>query len=139
VVADPDLLYRMSRLNDLFGVIPAHTTERLSVRALDHLDLMAARTRRILGVTIAGVNAFLASREDLGCQPVDGGMTAFPGVLRRDADGLCRRLRERHDTTVVPGGFFGMPGCFRVALGCAPEALAGGLERLGRALDEASG
>jgi aspartate/methionine/tyrosine aminotransferase len=135
VVADPDLVYRMSRLNDLFGVIPAHAAERLSVMALDHLDLMAARTRRILEVNTAGVNAFLASREDLACQPVEAGMTAFPQLLRGDVDGLCQRLRERHETTVAPGRFFGMPGHFRLALGCAPEVLEGGLERLGRALD----
>ena len=37
-VADPDLARRMWRLDDLFGVIPAHPAERLSVVALDHLD-----------------------------------------------------------------------------------------------------
>ena len=47
-----------------------------------------------------------------------------------------RRLRDRHETTVVPGRFFGAPGHFRLALGCLPETLEGGLERLARALDE---
>ncbi len=136
VVADPDLVYRMSRLNDLFGVIPAHAAERLSVVALDHLDLMAARTRRILEINIGRVNTFLESREEIACEPVDEGMTALPRLLRGDVEGLCRSLRERHETTVVPGRFFGMPSHFRLALGCNPEVLAGGLERLGRALDE---
>jgi aspartate/methionine/tyrosine aminotransferase len=137
VVADPDLAYRISRLNDLFGVIPAHAAERLSVAALDHLDLVSARARRILEANTARVNAFLVAREDLAGPPVDGGMTAFPRLLHDDVEGLCRRLRERHETTVVPGRFFGVPGHFRLALGCAPEVLAGGLERLSRALDEA--
>jgi aspartate/methionine/tyrosine aminotransferase len=136
VVADPDLAYRMSRLNDLFGVIPAHAAERLSVVALDHLDLMSARARRILEINTAGVNAFLTARDELACLPVDGGMTAFPRLLRGEVDELCRRLRESHEATVVPGGFFGMPHHFRLALGCDPEILAGGLERLGRTLDE---
>jgi len=48
-----------------------------------------------------------------------------------------RRLRDRHETTVVPGRFFGAPGHFRLALGYSPETLEGGLERLARALDEA--
>jgi aspartate/methionine/tyrosine aminotransferase len=135
-VSDPDLAYRMSRLNDLFGVIPAHAAERLSVVALDRLGLMAARTRRILEVNTADVNAFLASREDLACPPVDAGMTAFPRLLRGDVDGLCRRLREFQGTTVVPGRFFGAPAHFRLSLGCAPEILTGGLERLGRTLDD---
>ncbi len=48
IVAEPDLARRMWRLNDLFGVIPAHPAERLSVLALDRLDRIAARARRIL-------------------------------------------------------------------------------------------
>jgi hypothetical protein len=135
-VADPDLARRMWRLNDLFGVIPAHPAERLSVIALDHLDRVAARARAILEANADGANAFLAARPDLACAPVDGGMIAFPRLLRGDVESLSRRLRERHETTVVPGRFFGAPAHFRLALGCAPETLEGGLERLARALDE---
>jgi aspartate/methionine/tyrosine aminotransferase len=127
----------MWRLDDLFGVIPAHPAERLSVVALDHLDRVAERARRILETNTDGVNAFLAARPDLACAPVDGGMVAFPRLLRGDVDALCRRLREGHETTVVPGRFFGAPGHFRLSLGCAPETLEGGLERLAAALDEA--
>ncbi len=136
-MADPDLARRMWRLNDLFGVIPAHPAERLSVTALDQLPRIAARARAILETNADGANAFLAARPDLACPPVDGGMIAFPRLLRGDVDDLCRRLRENHETTVVPGRFFGAPGHFRLALGCPPETLAGGLERLARALDEA--
>jgi len=136
-VADPDLARRMWRLNDLFGVNAAHPAERLSVLALDHLSRIAARARRILETNADGANAFLAARPDLACSPVDGGMIAFPRLLRGDVEDLCRRLRDRHETTVVPGRFFGAPGHFRLALGCPPETLEGGLERLARALDEA--
>ncbi|HXK09995.1 MAG TPA: pyridoxal phosphate-dependent aminotransferase [Vicinamibacteria bacterium] len=137
VVADPDLARRMWRLNDLFGVIPAHPAERLSVIALDHLGPIAARARAILEANTEGANAFLAARPDLACPPVDGGMMAFPRLLRGDAESLCRRLRDRHETTVVPGRFFGAPSHFRLALGCALETFEGGLLRLSRALDEA--
>lgn len=135
-VADPDLAHRMWRLNDLFGVIPAHPAERLSVVALDHLDHVAARARRILETNADGANAFLAARPDLACSPVDGGMIAFPRLLRGDVERLCHRLREAYETTIVPGRFFGAPGHFRLALGCLPETLEGGLERLAAALDE---
>ena len=136
-VADPDLARRMWRLNDLFGVIPAHPAERLSIVALDHLDLIAARARAILEANTDGANAFLATRPDLACPPVDGGIIAFPRLLRGDVESLCRRLRERHETTVVPGRFFGAPSHFRLALGCSRETFEEGLERLARALDEA--
>jgi aspartate/methionine/tyrosine aminotransferase len=136
-VADPDLARRMWRLNDLFGVNAAHPAERLSVVALDRLPRIAARARKILERNADGANAFLAARPDLACARVDGGMIAFPRLLRGDVESLCRRLRERYETTVVPGRFFGAPAHFRLALGCLPETLEGGLERLARALDEA--
>jgi hypothetical protein len=52
---------------------------------------------------------------------------------------LCALLREKYETTVVPGHFFEMPDHFRIGIGCASEALEGGLERLGAALDELTG
>ena len=137
-VADRALAHRMWRLNDLFGVNAAHPAERLSVVALDHLPRIASRARRILETNADGANAFLAARPDLACSRVDGGMIAFPRLLRGDVETLCRLLRERHETTVVPGRFFGAPAHFRLALGCLPETLEGGLERLARALDEAA-
>jgi aspartate/methionine/tyrosine aminotransferase len=135
-VGDPDLVRRMWRLNDLFGVVPVHPGERLSVLALDRLESLAARSRAILERNRAAVNAFLDRRPDLSCPKVDAGMIAFPRLLRGDVDGLCESLRSRYETTVVPGRFFGAPQHFRVALGGAPDVLEGGLERLGRALDE---
>jgi aspartate/methionine/tyrosine aminotransferase len=134
-VAPADLARRMWRLNDLFGVIPAHPAEQLSVVALDRLDRIAERTRQILLPNIESVNAFLAARPELACAPVDGGIIAFPRLLRGDVESLCTRLRERYETTVVPGRFFGAPGHFRLALGGEPAMLAEGLARLGRALD----
>jgi aspartate/methionine/tyrosine aminotransferase len=135
-VASPDLVYRMWRLNDLFGVVAAHPAERLSVFALDRLDRLAARARHILETNTRAANAFLGARADLECAPVDGGIIAFPRLARGDVETLCTRLRERYETAVVPGRFFGAPRHFRVALGASPETLVAGLERLGRALDE---
>jgi aspartate/methionine/tyrosine aminotransferase len=135
-VASPELVHRMWRLNDLFGVVPAHPAERLSVLALDRLDRLAARARGILETNTRTANAFLERRPDLECAPVDGGIIAFPRLGHGDVEALCTRLRERYETTVVPGRFFGAPRHFRIALGGEPPTLEGGLERLGRALDE---
>jgi len=137
-VADAELVRRMWRLNDLFGVVPAHPAERLSVIALDHLDRVAARARRLLETNRAVANRFLAGRAELECAPVDGGTIAFPRLRRGTVESLCERLRARYETTVVPGRFFGAEDHFRLSLGCAPATLEGGLERLARALDEAS-
>jgi aspartate/methionine/tyrosine aminotransferase len=138
IVAEPDLARRMWRLNDLFGVVPAHPAERLSVVALDRLDRVAERARRILETNKEGVSAFLAARPELACEPVDGGMIAFPRLLKGDVESLCELLRERFETTVVPGRFFGVPDHFRLAIGAEPEVVAEGLARLGQALDTTS-
>lgn len=135
VVAPPDLARRIWRLNDLFGVVAPHPAERLSVVALERLERPAARARRILETNAAALATFLAAREaDLDCAPAEDGMIAFPRLRDGDVEALCESLR-RLETTVVPGRFFGEGSRFRLAIGCAPQVLQAGLERLARALD----
>ncbi len=45
VIAAPDLARRIWRLNDLFGSVAAHTAERMSVMAFDHLERFRERAR----------------------------------------------------------------------------------------------
>ena len=113
-VADPDLARRMWRLNDLFGVIPAHPAERLSVTALDHLPRIAARARAILETNADGANAFLAARPDLDCPPVDGGMIrvppAPPGGRGRPLPAPPGESRDRPSFPVASSGLPGTSG-----------------------------
>jgi hypothetical protein len=55
----------MWRLNDLFGVMPAHPAELLSVVALDNLQQIAARAKAHLDTNRALLKEFLDSRKDL--------------------------------------------------------------------------
>ena len=55
------------------------------------------------------------------------------------ADALCLRLRERYETSLVPGRFFGAQGYFRVGLCSDPALFPEGLARLGSALDDLRG
>jgi aspartate/methionine/tyrosine aminotransferase len=48
VLATRELAQRMWHINDLYGVNAAHPAERLSAIALDHLDRVAARAKKIL-------------------------------------------------------------------------------------------
>ena len=48
-------------------------------------------------------------------------------------------LRERYDTSVVPGRFFDEPEHVRIGLGGPPDDLEEGLRRLGMALDDLAG
>jgi aspartate/methionine/tyrosine aminotransferase len=53
-----------------------------------------------------------------------------------DSGNLCDLLREKYETSVVPGKFFELPAHFRIGLGGETETLTEGLRRLGAALDE---
>jgi aspartate/methionine/tyrosine aminotransferase len=136
ILAEPELTRKMWRLNDLFGVIPAHPAERLSVIALAHLDRIAARAKTLLEINRALLNEFLGSRTDLEAARVEFGTIGFPHLKQGSVESLCQLLRKKYETTVVPGKFFEMPEHFRVGIGCNTEMLMGGLERLGAALDE---
>ena len=134
IVAAPELVERFWRLNELFGVAQAHSTERLSLMALNRLDEIAAASRGHLTHNRALANAFLASRDELECTPMTGGITAFPRLLRGDPDMLNRLLRERYDSSIVPGRFFGLADHFRIGVGQPTGIVEAGLERLGAAL-----
>src|SRR5262245_59552669 len=47
VLAQPELAWKMRRLNDLYGATPVHPGELLSVVAFQHLSLLRERARRI--------------------------------------------------------------------------------------------
>jgi aspartate/methionine/tyrosine aminotransferase len=139
ILAEPELARRMWRLNDLFGVIPAHCAERLSVIALAHLDRIAAKSRTRLDANRIALNRFLDSCEGLIAPRLEWGTTAFPRLVRGSVEDLCSLLREKYETTVVPGKYFEMPDHFRIGLGGEAGMLIEGLARLGAAIAELSG
>ncbi len=139
VLARPGLAERMWRLNDLFGVIPAHAAERLSVIALDHLEEIAAHARALLETNRGLLNRFLDSRKDLLAVRTEAGTIVFPQLPGGHVDGFCQLLRERYETSVAPGRFFEMPQHFRLGIGGETQVVAEGLERLSAALDEFAG
>ncbi|HYL10553.1 MAG TPA: pyridoxal phosphate-dependent aminotransferase [Candidatus Acidoferrales bacterium] len=136
ILAAPPLAERMWRLKDIFENIPAHIAERLSVIALDRLAEPQARAKALLDKNRPLLDRFLDSRRDLEAVRPPAGTIVFPRLRRGSADDFCRLLREKYDTSVVPGRFFEMPGHFRIGIGGDTATLAAGLERIGAALDE---
>ncbi|MFD1611602.1 pyridoxal phosphate-dependent aminotransferase [Sphingomonas tabacisoli] len=135
IIASPELAERMWRLNELFAVAQSHAAERLALIAFEHLHEVASANAALLQHNRALANAFFASRDDLECSPMTGGITAFPRLISGDVNALYRLLVERYDTSIVPGRFFGAAGHFRLGVGQPTEIVAAGLERLGAALD----
>jgi aspartate/methionine/tyrosine aminotransferase len=135
ILAAPELAEKMWRLNELFGVAQAHADERLSCLALERLDEVAAGLPALLARNRALANEFFESRGDLEVAPMLHNVTAFPRLLRGDVEALHAALRERYDTAIVPGRFFGLADHFRIGVGGPSEMVEAGLERLGAALD----
>jgi hypothetical protein len=138
ILAEPELARRMWRLNDLFAATPAHPAERMSVIAFDHLAQFRERTRTLLRANRKLLDEFLDSREDLECFRPPAGSVAFPRLTSGDTAAFVRLLREKYETSVVPGEFFEAPRHFRLGIGGETSTLREGLARLGAALDEFS-
>jgi len=136
ILAEPELAKSMWRLNDLFAATPVHAGERLSVLALQQLPAIAERSRRRLDENRELLNQFLDGRDDLEAVRPQFGSIMFPRVKQGTAERLIQLLREKYETSVVPGSFFEMPAHFRIGLGGDTETLIAGLDRLGSALDE---
>jgi aspartate/methionine/tyrosine aminotransferase len=138
IFAEAELARRMWLLNDLFASTPVHSGERLSVVALQQLEEIGEYAKQLLDRNRTILNEFLDTREDLEVVRPEFGTVMFPRVRQGTSERLCRLLREKYETSVVPGRFFEMPEHFRVGIAGETDVLKVGLERLASALDEIS-
>jgi aspartate/methionine/tyrosine aminotransferase len=127
IFAPPDIAERLWRLSDLFDSLPSHPAELLSVIAFRQLDRLRGLARSLMET----------NRALYGSTAPKYGTVAFPRVSGIAADALCDLLRERHETTVVPGRFFEMSDRIRISLVAQPDILREGLARIERALHDA--
>ena len=134
ILAQPDLAWKMKRLNDLYSATPVHPGELLSVAAFQHLDLLRDRARRIVEADRKLLRDFLKLQTSLSAVSTPWGTTSFPRLVNRKTDAFLERLRSDFDTSAVPGRFFEMPDHFRIGMGVNTEMLAEGLNRIGCAL-----
>jgi aspartate/methionine/tyrosine aminotransferase len=137
IVAEASLARQIWLLNDLFGATPVHAAERLSVLAHKQIDQIVQGAQTLLKKNRALLNDFLNTRKDLETIRPDSGTIMFPRWTKQPtAEVLCELLRDKYETSVVPGKFFEMPAHFRIGMGNDSETMAEGLRRLGAALDE---
>jgi aspartate/methionine/tyrosine aminotransferase len=134
ILAQPDLAWKIRRLNDLFGSVPVHPGEFLSVAAFKNLPALRQRAKRLVDRDRAALASFSANGERLSAVETPSGTTVFPRLRSGDVDSFVERLRNDFETTVVPGRFFEMPDHFRIGMGVDNEMFAEGLSRIGKAL-----
>ncbi len=133
VLADAELTTKMLRLNDLFGVNNPYVTDQISCVALAKLPQIAKWSRELLARNGALANEFLAATPELISEPLSVGTVLFPRI-EFDADRFCRLLREKFETVVTPGQFFGAPDHLRIGVGGDPTIFGEGLNRLHEAV-----
>ena len=136
ILAAPDLAERIWHINDLFGNIPPHSAELMSIIALENLPAIGQRSRNLLATNRALLDQFLNSRADLALLRPPAGTVIFPRLTKGNTGKFIELLREKYETEVVPGRFFEMPDHFRLGIGGETEMLRAGLERMSSALDE---
>jgi len=134
ILAQPDLAWKMRRLNDLYSATPVYPGELLSVVAFQHLDLLRERARRIAEADRKLLRDFLKQESAVSAVDTKWGTTSFVHLKNGNVDAFLERLRSDFDTSAVPGRFFEMPGHFRIGMGVNMEMFAEGLNRISRAL-----
>jgi aspartate/methionine/tyrosine aminotransferase len=139
ILAPPQLAKQIWLLDDLFAASPAHSAERMSVTALDRLEGFRNRARALLQINRGLLDAFLDSRADLECFRPLTSTVVFPRLPCTDSERFFKLLREKYQTTVVPGKFFEMPQHFRLGIGGETGELSAGLDCLAAALDKVAG
>lgn len=135
ILAEPELARRMYRLNDLFGVNNPYVTDQISCLAFEHLHHIAQWSRELLDRNHALANEFLESNSALPYDALKTGTVLFPKI-EFPVDEFCSLLRERYETVVTPGKFFGAPDRVRIGIGGETGILAEGLNRIQQALNE---
>jgi len=135
VLAAPEIVKKIYRLNDLFGVNNPYVTDQISCVALAHLPEIARWSKELLAKHRAIANDFLAATQALETEPLTAGTVIFPRVPV-PVDKLCHLLREKYETVITPGDFFGAPDRVRIGIGGETATFSEGLARVGQALNE---
>jgi aspartate/methionine/tyrosine aminotransferase len=93
ILAQPDLARAMWQLNDLFASIPAHPAELLSVIALENLDQVCQRARKIVEHDRVVLAEFLCNHKSVSTPRTEFGTTAILRLVNGNVDQFLSRLR----------------------------------------------
>src|SRR5437773_5212356 len=92
ILAQPDLAWKMRRLNDLYSATPVHAGELLSVAAFQHLNLLRERARRIVEADRKLLREFLEKQPEVSAVSTNWGTTCFLGLRQSNVDEFLWRL-----------------------------------------------
>jgi aspartate/methionine/tyrosine aminotransferase len=136
ILAQPDLAWKMRRLNDLYSATAVYPGLLLSVAAFKHLNLLREKARRIVEADRKLLRDFLVKESAVSAVWTEWGTTSFVQLLDRNVDEFLQTLRAEFDTSAVPGRFFEMSDHFRIGMGVNTEMFCEGLKRISHAISQ---
>src|SRR4051812_28386087 len=86
VLAEPDLAWKIRHFNDLFGSVPVHPGEQLSVAAFRKLPLLRQTGASLVKADRNLLAEFFAEESSLRAVPTSHGTTSFPRLLKGDVN-----------------------------------------------------
>ncbi len=136
ILAEEKLAESMWRLIDLFYATPVHASELMSIHVFRKMDWIRDRAKRIITSNNETIRNFFSTCDELVPPKDCYGLVAFPKLISVNADDFSAQLRNRFETSVVPGRFFETPEHIRIGLGIPPDMLTEGLKNIRAALDK---
>jgi hypothetical protein len=137
MLAPRPLIPLLKRIVDHVFVEHVFIAEQMAAAVFPLLDGLRRRNNAGLAENRRTVREFLDGEPRLEWVRPAGGIVCFPRLRGpRTGDELAEILARRHGISIVPGRFFEDGRHFRLGFGISPEALAKGLDAVGRALDE---
>lgn len=137
ILAQPALAKRMRRIIDYTNVEGTYVGEEIAYRMFGYLDVIKEKNRKLADRNKSLVRDLINQEPFLDwVEPADG-VVCFPRIKSGlTGDELARRLRDDHDTAVVPGRFFEQPQHFRIGFGDDSNTLTKGLANIRKVLRE---
>jgi DNA-binding transcriptional MocR family regulator len=115
-----------------FSISNTTTGEILSEIAIRKRDVVLGKTQATASRNLCLLDRFMADHRDvLGWIPPQGGMTAFPWLVREEnARPFCQAATER-GILLAPGDCFDAPSHFRLGFAAAGDNFSKALDRFG--------
>jgi hypothetical protein len=136
-ISSRNMAERLRRTRDVIDNASSAPADLLAAHAFQSLPRLAERARALLTANVALARAFFERHPELELAVPPAGSIVFPRLSGSvDAGPFVAHLREAHGVAVAPGHFFDAPAHFRVSLAGRTDQLAGGLERIARALGD---
>jgi aspartate/methionine/tyrosine aminotransferase len=134
VTTQPALAERLRRTRDVIDNAGSAPADRLAAAAFSRLEILSARTRRILGTNIGLARAFFQAHPALDIAAPPAASVVFPRLHGVDDAGPFIEALLDRGVAVAPGRFFDEPAHFRLSLAGRTDRLEEGLRRIAERL-----